>query len=232
VGDFSEIFLRRLILIAGLLIVFEWCLATDAGYAVTAPRAAVFILNDSVSVALDFADLLDERNRAMLDDGYPLSFELSVSLFEPGNIWFDSRVAQRKGRFCIEYRRWDEKYALRLVDFYGDSHSGFYESLGEILVDLDERLTASLAGYSDLDPVIAYYVRVRIEHSTLTFDDMKSSEDWLEHGNAAASDSAESRNESLGDRAARFLWGLAGVKTEEESFETRKFRTGDLRRER
>lgn len=193
------------------------------------PRVAAFVYQDSLTVGVDCAPLLSEERRDRLHAGYPLSFILELNLMRYDPVWFDGRVLSRQARFRITHEKWDGRYLLALSDFSGVATEAELERLGDVLLELEDRLFATLAPLADLDSAARYYCSVAVEYRNLTLEDVKSAEQWL-RGAAARDSSAERGGRTLGEEAVSLLWDLAGLKGERHKVATSKFRLGQLRR--
>jgi len=193
------------------------------------PRVAAFIYQDSLAVAVDCAQLLGEERRDRLHAGYPLSFILELNLMRYDPLWFDAQVLSRQARFRITHEKWDGRYLLALSDFSGVATEDALERLGDVLLELEDRLFATLAPLVDLDAGARYYCSVAVEYRNLTLEDVKSAEQWL-RGGAQGDSSAERGGRTLGEEALGLLWDLAGLKGERHKAATPKFRLGQLRR--
>lgn len=197
-----------------------------------APRVVAFIYLDSLAVTLDCAELITPKRIEMLENGYPLSFELSVSLLEHQKIWSDVLAAKVKSRFRIVRRSWDGMLAFELSDFCQTVTSHVFGSIDDVVEELEERLFTTMTGISDLNDSKEFYLVVDVRYQNLTFEDVKSADRWLRYGSGPASDSIHSDDRSIGEEILGFLWDMAGLKTENERISGMKFRLSDLRRGR
>jgi hypothetical protein len=193
------------------------------------PRVAAFTHQDSLAVTIDCAPLLSDERRDRLHEGYPLSFILELSLMRHDPVWFDTQVLSREARFRITYEKWDERYRFALSDFSGVTTEAGLERLGDVLLELEDRLFTTLAPLADLDPKVRYYCAVAVEYRNLTLEDVKSAEQWL-RGGAQRDSSAALGSRTLGEEALGLLWDLAGLKGERHKVATPKFRLSQLRR--
>ncbi len=199
-----------------------------AAPAAQTPRVAAFVYQDSLAAVADCAPLLSDERRDRLHEGYPLSFVLELRVMRHDPVWFDGQVLVRRARFRLTHEKWDARYRLALSDFSGVATESELERLGDVLLELEDRLFATLAPLADLDPAARYYCSLTVEYRNLTLDDVKSTEQWLR--GAAEQDSAARGGRTLGEEALGVLWDLAGLKGERHKALTPKFRLGQLRR--
>jgi len=228
VGIIPKIVLRSLLLAA---IVSGCCLLLVSSEArAGAPRVVAFVYLDSIAVTANCADLITPKRIDMLENGYPLSFVLSVSLLEHQKIWSDILVAKANSRFRIVLRNWDGMLEFELSDFNQTITSQILESMDDVIQELEDRLFTTLSPISDLDDSKEFYLVVNVEYRNLTFEDVKSADRWLRDGGDSAGDSSRHDEKSVGEEVLGFLWNIAGLKAENERISGEKFRLSDLRR--
>ena len=193
-----------------------------------APRVAAFLHHDSLAVAVDCAPLLSDEARERLQEGYPLSFLLQLSLMRHDPVWFDPQVISREARFRITHEKWDGRYRCALHDFNGRAAEIEVQRLEDVLLELEDRLSATLRAVADLDAATRYYFAVAVEYRNLTLEDVRSAEEWL-RGAAPPESTAEGNGAPPGAGVLGFLWDLAGLKGERREIATPKFRLDQLR---
>lgn len=206
-------------------------LGTGAAAGAEEPRIAAFRVADSLAIVVDCADLFTPRRIDRLDEGYPLSYTLHVSLHRYDPLWFDTRLQTLSAAFRVIPLRWEECLDVAVRDFGGRISSTRVEGVDDVLLELEDRLFTTVAPQNDLHPQREYYFGVEVEYRNLTLEDVKSTERWLREG--AGSDSTADvmeRTRSVGEQALGFLWELAGLKAEKADFTTDRFRWSDLRR--
>ncbi len=223
-GTLSTIILSRV----SITILTLQIVVISVAAAQTTPRITPLIYRDSLAVAIDCEELFDDSRIRELHDGYPLSFELKLSLRKRVPLWTDSKIGAVKSRFRVTFRRWDSRYDLELVDFGRSHFSAHFETPDEILLELEERLFATIEHVSRLDSTSHYYIEVEVKYRNLTFDDVKSTEDWLTNGdNRGDFDTSETID--FGEHLVKFLWDIAGPGADSRKSTTREFKLGDLR---
>jgi len=197
------------------------------------PRIAVFNYSDSLAIEVDCTELFTPHRVELLQNGYPLSFALKVSLSQDKKLWFDSHIAKASARFRVVYRKWDNRYSCELNDFAGYTTSETYESLDDILHELEERLFATFAMISELDESTRYYFNVNVEYRNMTFDDVKSADRWLRSNRHEKQlDSNGTDKSSFGEKVLGLLWNIASVNVEKDESATQRFWLSELRRVR
>ncbi len=192
------------------------------------PRVTPLIYSDSLAVAVDCEGLFNDIRIEELHDGYPLSFELKLTLRKKVPIWSDPKIEVLKSRFRVTFRRWDSRYDLELIDFSRSHFSADFETLDEVIFELEERLFATIKQISQLDSTNQYYIEIEVKYRNLTFDDIKSTEEWLA-GNYNGTDSDTVESSNLGENLVRFLWNIAGPGADSRKSATRVFKLQDLR---
>jgi hypothetical protein len=229
VGIIPEIILRvRRRSVAALVCLAVIMLAADANAGM--PRVAKFNYNDSLAVEVDCSGLFTDRRIELLHNGYPLTFILTLSLFEEDRLWFDSETLKISARFRIVYQRWNERILLELSDFEGEALSDEFESLTDIAHVLEERLFTVLEGLSKLNSSRRYYFEIEVQYRNLTFEDVKAADKWLKNGDRDLSaDSTDGAGGSLGEGVLGFLWDIVGLQAEKKKTTTEKFRLDELR---
>jgi hypothetical protein len=230
VGIISKIVLRRCLQAAVVLFALSILCALDANAG--APRVTAFVYSDSLAMAVNCSDLLTQKRVDMLNNGYPLSFVLSISLLEYSALWSDRLVARSNSRFRISHRNWDDLVELKMSDFSSNITSNLFNSLDDVVQELDDRLFETLLPIAELDSTKEYYFDVSVEYRNLTFDDVKSADRWLRSEEIGLSDSTSHGGASLKDQLLGFLWDIAGPKGEEERIRGERFIISDLRRGR
>ncbi len=193
------------------------------------PQVAAFLHHDSLAVAVDCEPLLIDAYRERLHEGYPLSFVLELSLMRYDPVWFDTQVISREARFRITHEKWDGRYLCAIQDFNGRAAEVEFSRLDDVLLELEDRLSATLRAAAELDAKARYYFAVAVEYRNLTLEDVKSAEEWLRGAEAPDSASAPGGG-PLGGGVLGFLWDLAGLKGERREIAMPKFRLGQLRR--
>ncbi len=194
------------------------------------PGVAVFNYAESLAVEIDCSGLLTSRRVELLDHGYPLSFILTVSLFRDDRLWLDSRLAEVSARFRVVHQKWNDRLTLELSDLAGSFTTEEFESLSEILNELEERLFCTFGRISALQDSYDYYFEVVVRYRSLTFEDVKSADRWLKDGTSEhSSDTGGQGGKSVTDGVLGYLWDMVGLKAETEKFTTEKFRPSRLR---
>jgi hypothetical protein len=191
------------------------------------PKVAIFNFSDSLAVEVDCSELFTSRRIELLYHGYPLSFELEVSLFRDDRLWLDSRVSEASTRFRVVYQEWNNKIALELSDFSGTRTVEEYRSLEDVLHELEVRLFTSFGEIATFGGSHDYYFEIDVRYRNLTFDDVKSADRWLRNGGSVGS--ADSTGASIGEEILGFFWNLAGLQAEREKSTTQRFRPSELR---
>ncbi|MBU1317954.1 MAG: hypothetical protein KKG33_14560 [candidate division Zixibacteria bacterium] len=227
-GIVPKVVLRSILLAA---VVSGCCLLLISSEArAGAPRVAAFVYLDSLAVTVDCAELITPKRIDMLENGYPLSFVLSVSLLEHQRIWSDILVAKVNSRFRIVLRNWDGMLEFELSDFCHTVTSQILESMDDVIQELEDRLFTTLVRISDLDDSKEFYLVVNVEYRNLTFEDVKAADRWLSDGGGSVGDSSRNDEKSVGEEVLGFLWDIAGLKAENERISGDRFRLSDLRR--
>lgn len=208
------------------------CLALFSAAAPEAqmPRVSAFLHHDSLAVAVVCEPLLTGERRERLHGGYPLSFVLELKLLRHDPIWPDAELFSRRAGFRITHEKWDARYTCALHDFTGQVTRLELPRLEDIVLAIEDRLSATLTPAAGLDAQARYYFTIAVEYRNLTFEDVRSTEEWLR--GAAARDSvatATGAGRSADGGVLGFLWDLAGLKGERREAATPKFRPGQLR---
>lgn len=203
-------------------------LAVDANAGM--PRVARFNYNDSLAVEVDCSGLFTDRRLELLHNGYPLSFILTLSLFQEDRLWFDSEILKVSARFRIVYQRWNDRILLELSDFDGVSSSDEFGSLIDIAHVLEEQLFTVLEDLAELDSSRRYYFEIEVQYRNLTFEDVKAADKWLKNGDRdLPADSTDGAGGSLGEGVLGFLWNMVGLQAEKRKTTTETFRLDELR---
>ncbi len=191
------------------------------------PQVVCFLYADSVAAAVDARSLITAARWERLDDGYPLSFELQLSLFRRVPVWFDERQAAAGLHWRIFRRRLDGRLQVDLHSSRGRRWTHQCETAEELVRALDAQLTVLLCPRRDLTARGRYFAKAELSYRTLSFDDVVAADRWLTEGRAPRESAAAER--STGQAALGLLWDLAGLRPEKEIGESETFRPEELR---
>ena len=194
------------------------------------PEAVCFVYAESLAVTLDSQSLLSTARSEKLQDGYPISWEVRLSLHQRVPMWFDVQWGEASMRWQLVRQTIDGRFRLSYVDFQGRDAVQICDDLSEVRSHMEDFLLAILTPLSSLPSDAKYYVKTEISCRTLSFDDLLQTERWLKEGSGARGDSSASVSPSGGEVFLRYLWDVAGLRPEKDGSRTEIFRVHELRR--
>jgi len=195
-----------------------------------APRVTPFIYGDSVAAELEFSPIFTQARLAKLEQGYPISFRMTIGLYRVGGLWPDRRVVESSAEFRVLYRKMEGRYETRVVDYTGSRSAHRHKSVPLLIGELEEQLWTTLSPVDSLDEESSYFFRISISYRDLTVNDVRSTDNWL-RGNQNTDSLRTDRGEgTVTDDLLGLIWRFAGLREESFRSETARFKPNRLRR--
>jgi len=185
----------------------------------------IFIFENHLTVAFDFAPLFNQHRIDKIKSGSPLYINFKVQLKKYSPIWFDPILDEYECLAKIEYKPFGSRCKMDFISFEGEEYSLSHKTIGGLLDDLRDLLFLQSEKIEDLDRSDHYYFSFKMKLRGLTAKEISRAGDWYR---GKTSDTAQ-KGDKLPEKAFKQLLDISGMGPEKIQFPSKLFKITHLR---